>query len=102
MTSMKNYLSLLAALVLLIGINTGCGSKENKINWVESTGTITKSTQVNETNYDWTMEISTDKGPVSVNIPGPAPATIGKKVKLKYNQADPNSYQLLEELIKGI
>jgi hypothetical protein len=99
----KQLLSLATGLVLAIGISAGCGGpKENKITWLESTGTITKSAQVSDNNYNWTMEFATDKGTTTVIIPGPGPGEIGKKAKLKYNQADPNSYQLLEELIKGI
>lgn len=90
------------ALALALGGLVGCEPKENKITWMESTGTITKSTQVGEGTFTWVMEIATDKGPVPVNIPGPCAGQVGKKVKLKYNQADPSNYQLEEELIKGI
>lgn len=98
----KQLLSLATGLVLAIGISAGCGAKENKITWVESTGTITKSAQLNEATYNWTFEIATDKGKVPVNIVGPGPGEVGKTVKLKYNQEDPKSYQLIEQLTKGI
>ena len=95
-------LGLVTGLILAIGISAGCGgAKENKVTWVESTGTITKSVQ-GESTYTWTMEIDTDKGKIPVSIPGPGPGEIGKTVKLKYNKDDPKSYQLIEQLIKGI
>jgi hypothetical protein len=94
----KQVLSVAAGVLLAVGIGAGCGKSENKITWLESTGTITKSVQTGDAMYTWTMEIATEAGPVTVTIPGPGPGILGGKVKLKYNQADPTVYNMLGEI----
>lgn len=94
----RQLLGIAAGIALAIGIGTGCKPKEVKVTWLETTGTITKCEQKSPADYNWTFEFSTDKGPISSAIPGPKPAVVGQKLKVKYNQADPQNYSILEDI----
>ena len=93
----KQLFGIAAGTLLTLGF-AGCGKpSEVKVTWVETTGTITKSEQQGEAQYNWTFEFTADK-PLTFPIPGPKPAVVGQKIKIKYNKADPQNYVMLEDI----
>jgi hypothetical protein len=85
------------AMVLGIGlIGAGCGDKAPPVTWKETSGTVVSSTDRGDGSCYTQIKYNTGKGDSTTSYMGKKVLQKDQVVKLKYNESDPNTVQLLE------
>ncbi len=69
--------------------------------WVVTTGTITKSTQIPDGSYSYTLQYDVEGDPLSQHISDglKQKAKEGQHLKLRYESDEPANYELLENIV---